>query len=112
MLSRRTLLASHYALARAIPRRSRRRATTPREAFFLSEHRWAVEGLLAAAKAKDFSAWRWSGDEQERPLRSRLARTLMSLQTLDAPSPLELKLLAEIDYFWRELTRPGDLRSG
>jgi len=108
MLSRRTLLASHHTIARA----AKPSALTPREAFFLTEHRWAVEGLLAAAKAKDFSAWRWSGDEQERPFRSRLARALMALQALDAPSPLELKLLAEIDYFWRELTRPRDLRSG
>jgi hypothetical protein len=108
MLSRRTLLASHHAVARA----AKPSALTAREAFFLAEHRWAVEGLLAAVKSKDFWAWRWSGDEQERPFRARVARALMSLQTLDAPSPLELKILAEIDYLWRELTRPRDLRRG
>ncbi len=106
------MLASHYALARAVARRARRCPITPREAFLLAEHRWAVEGVLAAVKAGNLSAWRWNGDEQERPFRSRLARLFMTLRTLDEPTKLELKILDETDYLWRELTRPRDLRSG
>ncbi len=76
----------------------------------MAEHKWAVQALLSAVKTKDFSAWLWGGVEQESPYRWRLARALVTLRELDAPTMLEWRLLTEVENIWAQLTRPADDR--
>jgi hypothetical protein len=107
MISRRALLASLAAVAAvaAVPVAP---ALTAREALFVAEHRWAVQALLSAIEADDFTAWIWGGAEHESPSRWRLARLMIALQTQDAPTALERRISEEVTGIWAKLTRPAD----
>jgi hypothetical protein len=110
MITRRALLASLAAVAAAAAAPATAAAFATREEYLMAEHRWAVQGLLSAIEAEDFWPWMWGGEEQENPRRWRLARLLVTLRELDAPTALEQQLLTEVESVWAQLTRPADNR--
>ena len=73
------------------------------------EHQWAVEGLLRAVATGDFSPWD-AGDEQKKPCRWRLARCVVAVREMDATTPLEQTLKAELLRLWDELACPNPRR--
>jgi len=107
-INRRALLAGLAAIAATAAMPAPVAAFAAREKYLMAEHRWAAEALLLAEKAGDFRGWLWGGDEQESPHRWRLARALVTLRELDAPTVLEQQLLTEIESIWGQLTRPDD----
>ena len=109
-ITRRALLASLAAVAGTVAARGAAIAAPALPAASMAplvnhlrrEHQWAVEGLLRAVATADFSPWD-AGEEQDKPCRWRLARSVIAAREMDATTPLEQTLKAELLRLWDEL---------